>query len=116
VYILAMMILPFLAIPFAVGRPRSPRAYRITIALALLVCFHEIIQQGALATENSGFSPWLTMWLPLSLLVSFAVWRFYRVSFHVLGDGFDRFIWPIHRVVRLVAGPFTKLFGRKVLQ
>lgn len=111
VYILAMMVLPFLALPFAVGRPRNPRAYRIAIALALLVCFHEIIQQGALATERSGLSPWLTMWLPLSLLVGFAFWRFYRVSFHVGSDSFDRMVAPIHAVVQFVAG---RLFNNKV--
>ncbi len=86
VNIIAMLVLPFLALPFSVGRPRSPRAYRIGIALVILIGFHEIVEQGALATKGSGLSPWMTMWLPLAMLSAFSFWRFYRVSFTVGAD------------------------------
>jgi lipopolysaccharide export system permease protein len=96
IYILTTMLLPFLAIPFAVGRPRSPRAYRIAAALVLLIVMHEIIQQGALATENNGISPWITMWLPMTFLTIFALWRFHHMSFNVPGDTSDRIFEPVH--------------------
>ena len=48
---LTFPMLPFLAVPFALGRRRNQRAYRFGIALVLLVAFHEIIEQGAIATR-----------------------------------------------------------------
>jgi lipopolysaccharide export system permease protein len=94
--VLAMFILPFLAIPFAVGRARSPRAYRMAAAMVLLVAFHEIIEQGAVIARNGVASPYLTLWLPLSLLTAFALWRFYKVSFSIPGDGMDDFVSVMH--------------------
>lgn len=102
--ILAMLILPFLAIPFAVGRARSPRAYRMAIALTLLVAFHEIIEQGAVAARTGALSPWLSMWLPMAGFAALAFWLFYRKSFLIGGEGFDSFVGPLHEgLARLTA-------------
>jgi lipopolysaccharide export system permease protein len=93
--IIAMLILPVLAIPFAIGRARSPRAYRMAIALVLLVGFHEILEQGALAAKLGTFSPWISMWFPMALLTAFAIWRFWNASFRIAGDGFDAVFLPV---------------------
>jgi lipopolysaccharide export system permease protein len=74
-----VLILPFLALPYAIGSRRGNRAYRFAIALILLVAFHEILQQGHLLTRVSGTSVWLTIWTPFALFASFAFWRFYVV-------------------------------------
>ncbi len=87
--IVTPLLLPILAIPFALGRRRSPRAYRIGIALIILVAFHEIIEQGALLAATKGYSPGLTMWLPFVLLSGFAVWRFYTHAYQVQSDWLD---------------------------
>jgi lipopolysaccharide export system permease protein len=93
--VIAMLILPVLAIPFAVGRARSPRAYRMAAALLLLVAFHEVIEQGAVAAKLGNFSPWVSMWLPMLLLSAFAVWRFWKASFQIAGDGLDNIFVPL---------------------
>jgi len=72
-----VLILPFLALPYAIGARRGNRAYRFAVALVLLVAAHEVLQQGHLLTRVSGTSVWLTIWLPFSVLASFAIWRFY---------------------------------------
>jgi lipopolysaccharide export system permease protein len=82
--ILTVPVLPFLAVPFALGRRRSQRAYRFGAALIVLIAFYEVIEQGAIATRSSGISPWLTMWLPFALIVILAAWRFWNACF-VLG-------------------------------
>jgi lipopolysaccharide export system permease protein len=115
VNILAMLILPFLAIPFAVGRARSPSAYRIAAALILLVVFHEIVEQGAVAAKAGSLSPWLTVWSPLAVLSVFALWNFYRASFHIRGEGFDKWLIPIHDYVKsLVSRLLHKIVPKAV--
>ena len=109
VNIVIMLVLPFLALPFAVGRVRSPRAYRITIAMVLLVAFHELIGQGQRLTASSDISPWLTLWLPTFLLTAFAFWRFYKMSFTLTENAMDRFLTPIHDAV---SGLLRRLWRR----
>jgi lipopolysaccharide export system permease protein len=84
--ILVPVVLPFLALPFALGRRRHLRAYRFGVAVALLIAFHETIQQGELMTHNNGYSPWLTMWTPFVAMVAFTAWRFWNVCFTVRPD------------------------------
>ena len=81
------------------------------IALGLLVAYYEIIQQGALATRTSGFSPWVTQWLPLALLAAFSLWRFYVVSFRLGGEGLDRWLVPLQEFASRLTTRFLALFG-----
>ncbi len=100
--VVSMLMLPLLAIPFAIGRARSPRAYRMAIALSLLVAFHEVIEQGAVAAKIGTFSPWVSMWLPMALLSAFAAWRFWQASYRIAGDGLDNIFIPISDAVTRV--------------
>lgn len=113
VSIIAMLILPILAVPFAVTRGRSPRAYRTGLALVILVIFHEFIEQGALATKSSGFSPYLTMWLPLAALTTFAFWQFFNASFRLGGEGMDRIVMPIQEALARCGRWLLRLAGRR---
>jgi lipopolysaccharide export system permease protein len=79
--ILTPIMLPFLAVPFALGRRRSRRAYQFGLALVILVALHELVEQGAIASVASGVSPWISMWAPFLGVAVFAAWRFWRVSF-----------------------------------
>ena len=108
--ILAMLLLPVLAIPFAIGRARSPRAYRMIIAMALLVGFHEVIEQGAVMAKNGVLSPWLVLWIPTVLLTVFAFWRFYRASMTIPSEGFDQWLQPVHERLAASFRRFTRRF------
>jgi lipopolysaccharide export system permease protein len=109
--VVAMLILPMLAIPFAIGRARSPRAYRMALALTLLVAFHEVIEQGAVAAKLGTLSPWLSMWLPMALLSAFAIWRFWHASFRIAGDGMDRFFAPLSDATRNLSNRLRRRLG-----
>lgn len=100
VTILVMPMLPFLAVPFALGRRRNQRNYRFGIALVLLIVLNEIIEQGAIATRAHGASPWLTMWLPFFLFTLYAAWRFWMTAFRLKSDGLDGVIDGIATVMR----------------
>jgi lipopolysaccharide export LptBFGC system permease protein LptF len=68
VNVVTFLMLPLLAVPFAIGRQRSQRGFRFGIALVIVVAFHEIIEQGAITTKVSGLSR--VPWLPYGLLRS----------------------------------------------
>jgi lipopolysaccharide export system permease protein len=97
--IVAMLLLPVLAIPFAIGHSRSPRAYRMVVAMALLIAFHEVIEQGALMSKAGKFSPWFVLWTPTILLTVFAVWRFYRATNTINAGGMDSLLASAHEQV-----------------
>ncbi len=109
VSMLTILLLPMLAIPFALGRRRGQRAYRFAVALVLLIAYNEIVNQGALAVRVQGTSPYLALWLPFAALAVFSLWRYYRACFTLRSDGlepvFDRINeaarWCWHRVTGL---------------
>jgi lipopolysaccharide export system permease protein len=82
----SILILPFLAIPFAVGSRRSPRGFRTGVALVLIVLYNEVIHQGASASNNGVAPPLVTLWLPCLLLALFAGWRYYATCFTLRND------------------------------
>ena len=89
VNVLSMLILPFLAIPFAVGTRRSQRSSRFGFALVLIVVYHEIIEQGSVAASQGIVAPWLALWLPFAVLTAFAAWRYYTACFTLHSDRID---------------------------
>jgi len=98
----SILILPFLAIPFAVGSRRSQRGFRTGIALVLIVVYNEIIHQGATVSNRGLASPFLTMWLPCLLLAAFAAWRYIGTCFTLRSD-------PVSTVIDRVGDFFGSL-------
>lgn len=82
----SILILPYLAIPFAVGLRRSARGFRTGVALVLIVVYNEIIHQGAALANKGIASPLVTMWLPCLLLALFAGWRYISACFTLRND------------------------------
>ncbi len=105
--IVTLLILPFLALPFALGRRRNQRTYRFGIALVILIAFHEIIEQGSISTRVNGTSPWLTMWLPFAVIAGIAAWRFWQTCFAIKSDGLDVIIDNVAQAVRRITGRIT---------
>ena len=102
VSVATILILPFLALPFAMGRRRGQRAYRFGVALLILVAFHEIIEAGAVSVKEKDASPLLAIWLPFGILAVFSLWRFWQVSFRLSRDRLEPAIdWTKNLVERL---------------
>jgi lipopolysaccharide export system permease protein len=86
VNIATLFVLPLLAVPFAVGSRRSRRAYSFAIALAILVAFHEAVEQGSVAVKSGALSAFVGIWLPFLVLAAFAIWRFWNACFGLKRD------------------------------
>jgi lipopolysaccharide export system permease protein len=104
-----LLLLPFLALPFATGKVRAFRNYRIGIALVLIVAFHEVIENGAVAAKSSGISPYLSLWLPAACLAVFSLWRFYSAAFSVPGSRTDQAFVAIAASVRQMLSRFSSV-------
>ena len=86
VNIAGILILPILAVPFAMGRRRGQRAYRFAVAVIILIAFHEIIEQGKLAVGVGKLGPFVALWIPFLILAAFSLWRFYLTAFTLRPD------------------------------
>ncbi|MGI9462648.1 MAG: LptF/LptG family permease, partial [Aestuariivirgaceae bacterium] len=105
-----IFMLPFLALPFALGTRRGQRAYRFAVALIILVAYHEIIEQGAVATKNKDVSVLVTAWLPFICLSVFALWRFITVCFMLRKDRME----PIYERMADIIGRCWGLVTRQL--
>lgn len=92
VNVATIFILPFLALPFAMGRRRGQRGYRFGLALIILVAFHEIIQVGVVSVKEGNSTPLLSVWMPFIVLSLFSFWRFWRLSFSLPKDRLEPMI------------------------
>ena len=104
VSILTLPMLPFLAIPFAIGQRRRQRGYRFAVALAILIAYHEAVQQGAVAARAGALPVWLSIWGPWVLMSVFAVARYYRACFTLREDMFESLYQLLGRIGGLVRG------------
>ncbi len=92
VNVATIFILPFLALPFAMGRRRGQRGYRFGLALIILIAFHEIIQVGVVSVKEGNATPATAVWLPFGILAIFSFWRFWRLSFSLPKDRLEPMI------------------------
>lgn len=110
VNVLTFLVLPFLAVPFSLGRRRGQRPYRFAAALIILVGYNEIISNGALAVREAGMSPYLGIWLPFALLTLFSMWRYYTACYRLQKDRMepiydkleDAYLWLKSKILRRV--------------
>ncbi len=89
VSILTILVLPFLAIPFAIGHRRQQRAYRFAVGLIILIAYQEALQQGSVAARHGALPIWLGIWAPWVALLVLASFRYYRSCFTLKEDIFD---------------------------
>lgn len=107
IVVATILVLPILAIPFALGRRRSQKPYRFGAALIILIAYNEIVEQGAILVRFDKLSPYLALWLPFALLALFSGWRFYRTCFMLRPDRLEPIIerlsdgtsWVVRRIV-----------------
>lgn len=85
VHILTVPLLPFLAIPLALGRRRSERSFGIAIGLAALVIYNQVLDLGENVTETGAIQPWLGLWTPYFIFAFASVFAFRRATTRVPG-------------------------------
>lgn len=80
---LSVLLLPFLAVPFALGPRRARQSYGIAVGLLVLVLYNQVLNIGE-AWASVGFvSPLLGQWLPFAVLTLLSGVAFYRSAYVV---------------------------------
>ena len=83
VRILSVPLLPFLAIPLALGRIRGQRSYGLVIGLATLIGYHQLLQFGEAVVDDGRISALLGLWLPFAAFGLISVTLFARAATRV---------------------------------
>ena len=81
VRILAIIGLPFLAAPLALGWRRSHRSYGLVIGCVVLIGFNEVLRFGERSVAHVGLDPALGLWLPLVVFLIGSGAFFYKAAF-----------------------------------
>lgn len=87
VHTATFLVLPFLALGVGITSQRRPSSVGPILGLALLIMYHEMLEewaQGAIATNS--LSPWLSMW-PLYMAFVAISMRLYHLRAHRPGGG-----------------------------
>ncbi|GBD43449.1 hypothetical protein HRbin40_00922 [bacterium HR40] len=61
---LSIPVLPFLAVPLALGRRRGRRSYGFVIGVLVLVAYHQLLQTGEGLADNGVLDTGTALWLP----------------------------------------------------
>ena len=111
VNVATIFILPFLAMPFAMGRRRGQRGYRFGLALIVLVAFHEIMEVGAVSVKEGHSTPGMAIWLPFGVLTVFSLWRFWQLSFSLQKDRLEPVIDQMSEFIGKIVRKITPKRG-----
>lgn len=77
----AIVVLPLLAIPLALGRRGPHRSYGIVVGIAVLVGYTEIVHFGERLVAGGQVGPGVGLWLPFSMLAATCSGLFVRQAF-----------------------------------
>ncbi|WP_119168683.1 LptF/LptG family permease [Algihabitans albus] len=82
VRILSVLVLPFLAVPLALGTRNRGRGRLIGIAIGIVVLigYHETLSFGENLVESEKTSPLLGLWLPFLVFLAASLAAFLRVA------------------------------------
>lgn len=80
---LTIFILPFLAIPLAMGGRRVRQGQGLIVGFVILVLQHELLSLGGDLVEQGSASPWISQWGTLALLAAVAGALFHNAAFKV---------------------------------
>ncbi|HET6466938.1 MAG TPA: LPS export ABC transporter permease LptF [Geminicoccaceae bacterium] len=97
---LSVPLLPFLAVPLALGRRRSQASYGLAIGMAVLIAYNQVLGFGESLADNGRIHWFLGLWVPFLLFAALSFWLFARAAFRVPRLGGPT--WPERAIDRLV--------------
>ena len=97
--ILSLPVLPFMAIPLALGRVRGQRSYGLVIGLAALIAYHHMLQFGEAVVDDGKAPAWLGLWVPYAVFTIGSVLLFLRAATRVPDPRFA--FWLDHQLARI---------------
>lgn len=74
---LTFLVMPILAVAMGVSGRRKPSNLKPVIGVAMLIVYHELLEEWGLVTASLGqLSPYLSMWGLLVVFIGFSAWLY----------------------------------------
>ncbi|WP_193371329.1 LptF/LptG family permease [Pelagibius marinus] len=107
---LSVLLLPFLAVPFALGPRRGRQSYGIAVGLLVLVLYNQVLNVGKGWAAVGLVSPLVGLWLPFVVLTLLSGVLFYRSAFLVPRGRRQRWspIAALEGLAQMLRGGFAK--------
>ena len=101
--VLMMFFLPFLAVALAVPPKRSTSGLGMFIAIVFVVAIHKLFQYGERTSAIGLGSPWLTIWVPFTLVAIGILWMYWTLAHRPGGQPIGALERAFDKVSKLVA-------------
>jgi len=75
---LAPLLFALFGLPFSILTHRSGRSGGFLVGLVLYLCYYLLLSLAQTLTADAGLAPWLTFWLPHSMMGLFGLYCLYR--------------------------------------
>jgi len=102
--VLIMILLPLMAVALAVPPKRSTSGIGMFVAVVFVVAVHKLFQYGEETSALGLVSPYVSIWIPFTLVASLMVWMYWTLAHKPGGQ-------PIGALER-AAGKFGKWFKK----
>jgi lipopolysaccharide export system permease protein len=97
VQILNPLCLPFLAFAIGVAGRRTSRGAAFSVAIAIIVIYHHVLQFGEELADAGSVSPFLALWVPFFALFALSIWMFRAAA---MRPGYNPFVSVLSLVDR----------------
>jgi lipopolysaccharide export system permease protein len=115
IQVVAMFVLPFLAVALAVPPKRSTSSLGVFLSIVILVTYHKITEYGERMGAIGRVDPMLAQWVPFVLFAGLCLWLYYILAYRPGGQpigALERGLANIGKSVRrLLPGPRRRPAG-----
>jgi lipopolysaccharide export system permease protein len=111
---IVMLVLPFLALAYAVPPKRSPSAVGVFAGIILLVVYNKISEAMERAGVSGSVPPWLLQLVPFVIFAAICLWSFHILSNRVGGQPLayvQRIGESVNKGLRQIFEPLLRMLG-----
>lgn len=101
--VLIMVLLPLMAVALAVPPKRSTSGLGIFVAIVFVVAVHKLFQYGERTSAIGLVSPWLSIWVPFTLVAALMIWMYWTLAHKPGGQPIGALERAFSRLGKLIA-------------
>lgn len=101
---ISFVFLPLIAMPLGMTVRRSRRSVSLGVGIVILLLYHYLIEMAGSFAASGLISPYLALWVPFALFLSFGLWCFHVTATRPGVNPFNRALATIDNLLgRLIS-------------